>query len=250
MDENRMYVAEIAVKKLRASRRDIVERLYAKWKLSRPPHLWKYLPSVFNICRLAPFVPLIEADASITLTETHFHPAMETLCDLIPAAFEVIRSQLLRDVLAAHHPAHDAARHTDEFQKLQLATMIFRCDSCFEYLSGFDSVKAHNCAPDIGLSWSNVEAELPSYGNFPYPFSFLPQGASVTAQVLNVAGLDPLSTTTSQLSEQDCAYQCVQCGPMGKLHVAQSWMSFVRGIDSYLNEVDVLISVFIGLPRS
>lgn len=69
MDATRKYLIDLEVRKLRAGRRDVVEKLYAKYKLTIPPHQWRYLPSVYNICRLGPFVSLVEADAGITVAK-------------------------------------------------------------------------------------------------------------------------------------------------------------------------------------
>lgn len=250
MDANREYLVELEIKKLQASRRDTVERVYARWKLSLSPLQWQHLPSVFNVCRLAPFVPLINADASVTLSESDFQPAMENLSDLITAAFDTTKSQLLENVMVAQHPVHDAAKHTQQFKQLQLATMLFQCGSCRGYLAGFDSVKIHNCDPSLGLSWGKIEADLPLHSEFPYPFTFSAQGASLTAQILHAIGLDPMTTTASQLAAKDCVFRCLQCLPHEMLRStfsAFSWMALVSDINTWWNAVGRLIDINLNL---
>ena len=233
MDARRQYLTALEVKKLRAGRRDIVEGLYAQYRLTIPPLQWKHLPSVFNICGLPPFVSLIEADAGVTVVEADFEACMSELPQLIAEAYERTKLRLRQSVLTAKHPIHEDVEFTEHFQELDLANIVFGCGSCDQYVLGFDSgVKAHNCYPGLGLSWDGFKRDLPSHDEFPHAFEFSPEGASVAVKVLEAVGLDPKTAVTSQLAEKDCAFRCLQCLHEGRYRgeYAFSGMGLASGL--------------------
>lgn len=101
---------------IKATRRDIVEKLYAYHKLTLPHAEWRNLPNVYNICRLEPFAALIDADTSIILTDEDFRPAIDNLSDLIANSYEAAKSRLRERVVAAMPPILEGMELTQEFQ--------------------------------------------------------------------------------------------------------------------------------------
>lgn len=245
MDVKRQYAIDLEVRKLRSRRRDVVEKLYAKYKLTISPQQWNHLPSVYNICRLGPFVPLIEADANSSVVEADFHFCMAALPLLIAEAYQDTKSRLRQSVLEAKHPTHDGIEGTEFFQELELATMVFRCGTCREFVVGFHSgVNVHNCSPQIGLAWGNPEEALPLHDEFPHPFEFSTKGASVAAQVLEGIDLDPTSVPTSQLMQNHYAFRCLECLQDSEVESkdAYSWVAMVSSslvIDLLSINVDI-----------
>jgi len=231
LDAARQRLVEIELEKLHAGRRDIVEKVYAQYKLTLSPLLWKNLPSVYNICKLGPFVPLIEADAGVTVAAADFEACMGLLPQLIAEAFGRTKSRLHQSVMEANHPIHAGVQSSVNFQELELATMVFRCGSCRSYVLGFESgVTDHDCSPGVGLS--SYLRDLPIHDDFPYRFDFSAEGASAVTFVLEAAGLNPKSATVSELAEQDCAFRCLECtyDHAHSVRSAFSWLGMVSDL--------------------
>lgn len=158
---------------------------------------------------------------------------MPALPQLIVDAYEDTKSRLRQSVIAANHPIHEGAELTENFQELELASMVFRCGLCGKYVLGFQSgVKVHNCSPGMGLSWDDFDKDLLPHDDFPYPFEFSMEGASVAVQVLEATGLDPKSATASQLADKDCAFRCLECirSPLKYAKYAFSWLGMVSAL--------------------
>lgn len=196
---------------IQARRRDIVEKLYAQYRITLFSSQWENLPVLFNICRLEPIRHLIDADRSVTVTEADLAPCMDNLPETLLKAIEGVKERLRNHVLT--RMAHGSVTQSEEFKELQLAMISFQCASCRHLVFSFNELKVHACTPpDQGVSRTIVAcyrtAPIQPDTEFPYTFMFCADGVPILQKLIQAVGLDHQTATAMQMDERDFRFRC------------------------------------------
>lgn len=232
---------------IRQTRRQILDRLFKAYKMTLPPAQWKYLPTTAILSGLQPFRDVIEADASTVVAEADLRPCMENIADVLTAAKDALKTRLIERAVASHRPPEDSDGTSAEggcqlepLQIFELATTVFKCNSCQKAVYGWDEITSHFCSVgDHGIH----ESASPFYGHpttiynleYPYEFRFSTETIHAVRNVIKAAGLDPASATVAEMDAKDLRFTCVQCNdslPYSYLtsrnHLAYSWRGLVH----------------------
>lgn len=179
------------------------------------------MPKVHNVCNLPEFSALVQAGRDHTITAENFALCLDGFQESLRSAYERTRARLRTRVSVAADPFFDPElASTPQFDDLELATIVFRCDKCQFGVFGWDDVRSHCCSDEheyLGLrleyyffSMSSVRDDLAHWNaEFPYTFEYWEAGSVAVRRVISSLGMDPTTTTTAQLdAEPDLRLEC------------------------------------------
>lgn len=218
---------------LLTARRGIVETLYNTHKASLPPKEWKYLPRVFDLCKLEPFTTLINASSETEVVASDFEPAMKNLPEILrqykETRLEAFRSQVSSSPGLPAGKASDSDQRSPEIDVLDLAVTVFQCCRTHYFphsntfpVIGVEDILSHHC--------DTHRAGLPnptSYGEsrttwflsrgsgmslfYEGSKTFNQLGSQVSKILVGLAGLDAQNALATDMDRKNLRFHCDQC---------------------------------------
>lgn len=219
------------------SRRLTLDKAYASHKFGNVAHLlWKSLPHVHTLCMLQPFDELITCDKYRKLTTEDFAPPLAQLDALLASAYGETKTRLRQSVVAAKDPFLSELESAQEFQDLQLATIVFRCKHCQHFIFGFEDIGMHRCASikysltlDRDRDYHLIDPK-PFSKEFPLDCVFQEGAADVVRMTIEACGLDPKITTTAQMDRLDLRLRCGCSAGLNYWVTGYKWCNLVSNI--------------------
>jgi hypothetical protein len=185
-----------------------------------------YLPRTFDLFEMEDIARLLHRE-----DDSELDPNEEGCVELVEKLDELIRdwtserkkelvAMLPSDTSSGNIPTTPNTDHetTEVDDRLQLATSIFQCafDSCLttaanvhrsvsSVLVGWDGVVMHGCSEKNELSWAVPAKTIIKYSE---------RGSTAILSILSLFGLDPRTTTITDLDRLDVILTCSHCPPI------------------------------------
>lgn len=201
-------------------RKEFVHELYREYKKSVPPLTWAYLPPHYAVYQFKPFEDLINAPHSDELDRASCEEALWCLPKEIRDWTLTKKRQLVSllpgrgsgGTTTSQHAGPSSERSgpsqemEDNFEALQLATSVFCClgsnvspqRKAGLCLIGWEAAGPHLRCTSLETYW---EKRL----------HFSQRGHDAATALVNLACLDPRTTTAADMDRLDYRYICTSC---------------------------------------
>ena len=232
-EREQLYSSRIPI--LRVIREEIVRDFPY---LTRPS-----MPTVGELWAQAPIRKIIlEHPKGEELTKADLAPTVTAVfTELNEQLQRRIDEELLDKVWSGLEEMEQNDREVDPDTVFNLATTIFHC--CGERLFWFRDIKAHECA-------SSLPFPKPLFKEFQYAYEYLSYGekyhghtrsegcytsfnvkaSKIAKEVVEMCGLDPLTTTIKAMDDLDPIFECRVCSSLdhSKGRCSMNWRTVVR----------------------
>ncbi|KAG8914238.1 hypothetical protein FRC00_000285 [Tulasnella sp. 408] len=179
---------------------------------------------------------IIHQPNEVSVTASDFQPALDELPDLLAQAASEIQADLLRRMLAGGATGIDPSSLGPSFDKIRLATSVFRCRSSYNGLPvcGLDRLASHRCRPS--------STSVRKYDCLYYDH----HASNLVATLLAAANLDP-STTAEQMDGMDLRFHCPG-GANQPGRMAMGWRDAVRtyGLARWFSQLEAANQLRLG----
>lgn len=226
------------------------------YKQAFTPSQWLHLPRTYEICQFSPFAAVIDLPSDAVVTEANFEEPMQILPERLSKYWDKKKASRLQMIFP--QVELDSPSSMSGTEALDLATSVFRCREYSPFgtiVVGVERHLTHTCispghglpGASYGLSGSSNEKNVGEC------LSFSEQGSTTARALVGLVGLDPNTTTASDMDNCTVRFSCTSC-PIRELvdgsmmRVGYSWRSavgFSLSFDILLvcHEADCILSL-------
>jgi hypothetical protein len=237
LKEKRLVAERLATLK---KRQLLVVSLLKTYTLEQP--VTALIPGPADVCNMDDFKAVIENPNYVEVTKETFKEAMDRLPQLIDdwrVAKDAELVCILNKQASGSHLKESSP--VDNRALLELATTSFRCRICSSTIL-YPRILVHSCTHSLRLSWRDYDDShsilCRNIDDEPWNFagdrvSVDEQGKIAANLVVRSCGLDPSTTSASEMDDLDARFECTVCSNVHLGRLVMGWTAAVCHLTSF-----------------